>query len=230
MRSVANDSTRAGVVFNYLPDSKKEVENIHNQFSKKEKNSRLLTGETALEDNIKSLSGSNSPDILHLATHGYFFRPFENKGTSDNTLRTRIISSENPLVRSGLVFTGVNHTWLGGTPIPGLEDGVLTAYEISNLDLFNTKLAVLSACETGRGDVHDAEGVFGLQRAFKTAGVDQLIISLWKVPDEATSEMMTLFYKHYLKGKTVNEAFRKARKKMRKKYEPYYWAAFVLIE
>ena len=89
---------------------------------------------------------------------------------------------------------------------------------------------VLSACETALGDIKGSEGVFGLQRAFKMAGVKKMIVSLWQVPDKETAELMTAFYGYWLKGKTINEAFAQAQAEMRKKYSPYYWAAFVLVE
>ncbi len=97
--------------------------------------------------------------------------------------------------RSGLLFAGANYAWTG-KPIEGIEDGILTAYEVSNMYLPNTKLVVLSACETALGDIEGSEGVYGLQRAFKIAGVKNLVMSLWKVPDEATSEFMQTFYKN----------------------------------
>ena len=115
-------------------------------------------------------------------------------------------------------------------PLEGIEDGIVTAYEISQLNLSNTELVVLSACETGLGDVKGTEGVFGLQRAFKMAGVKKMIVSLWKVPDKETSELMTGFYSYWLKGKTIDAASTQAQADMRKKYSPYYWAAFVLVE
>jgi CHAT domain-containing protein len=91
-------------------------------------------------------------------------------------------------------------------------------------------LVVLSACETGLGDIYDTEGVFGLQRAFKAAGVDQLLISLWKVPDQQTLELMQYFYKFYLKTEDAAEALHQAQLKMSKKYRAYYWGAFVLMD
>ncbi|MEI9909495.1 MAG: CHAT domain-containing protein [Bacteroidota bacterium] len=98
------------------------------------------------------------------------------------------------------------------------------------MDLSKTHLVVLSACETALGDIKGNEGVFGLQRAFKLAGVKNMILSLWRVPDAETAELMTTFYNYYIKGKPVREAFNAAQKDMRAKYKPYYWAAFVLIE
>jgi CHAT domain-containing protein len=133
-------------------------------------------------------------------------------------------------MRSGLLFAGANNVWKGGE-IPGeLEDGVLTAYEVSGLDLFNTKLVTLSACETGLGDIQGTEGVYGLQRSFKMAGVDYLIMSLWQVPDKETQEFMELFYNNLTSGQQIDDAFRNTQRVMRQKYEPFYWAGFVLLE
>ena len=112
------------------------------------------------------------------------------------------------------------------------EDGILTALEISNLNLSNTDLVVLSACETGLGDIDGSEGVYGLQRAFKMAGVDLIMMSLWEVPDKETSEFMTIFYTNWLNGEDVRTAFRNTQLKMSTKYKanPEKWAAFVLFE
>jgi len=134
-------------------------------------------------------------------------------------------------MRSGLVLSGANRVWKGGETIEEMEDGILTAYEIVNMDLRNTDLVVLSACDTGLGEIHSSEGVFGLQRAFRLAGAKAIIMSLRKVDDNATVEFMQLFYKMYLKGKSKHEAFRKVQQKMKKrKYSPEVWAAFVLVE
>lgn len=103
-------------------------------------------------------------------------------------------------------------------------------YEIAQMDLSNTDLVVLSACETALGDLQGNEGVIGLQRAFKMAGVKQMIVSLWRIPDKETTELMTLFYHNWLHGQPAREALRTAQMKMKKKYPPYYWAAFVLVE
>ena len=112
----------------------------------------------------------------------------------------------------------------------GVQDGILTAKEISQLDLRDTDLVVLSACETGRGEI-TSEGVFGLQRAFKMAGVQTLVMSLWKVDDNATSLMMQTFYEHLLSGMSKREAFNLAQAAVRAKYsEPYYWAGFVMLD
>ena len=132
-----------------------------------------------------------SPEIIHIATHGFFF-PGEKTGSDNQDKETfrggipdkpAFTESENPLFRSGLLLAGAGRAWSNLQTIHGVEDGTLTAYEVSNLNLNNTRLVVLSACETGLGDIHGSEGVYGLQRAFKMAGVHYMIISLWKVPD-----------------------------------------------
>lgn len=134
------------------------------------------------------------------------------------------------MFRSGLVLAGANYVWKGRPVIPGKEDGILTAYEIAHIDLGSTDLLVLSACETALGDLQRNEGVIGLQRASKMAGVKQLIVSLWRVPDKLTAELMTLFYHNWLSGQSTRDALRSAQLNMRKKYPPYFWAAFVLVE
>ena len=185
---------------------------------------------------------------MHIATHGFFFPDpeqiraenqresvKENQGEelkfrgSTNYANWSFVNNKNPLMRSGIVLAKANEVWQRD-PLAEGEDGILTAQEVSNLDLRNTKLVVLSACETGLGDIKGSEGVFGLQRAFKMAGVKYLIMSLWQVPDKETSEFMILFYKNLIKLKDIPTAFNKTQKVMREKYDPYYWGAFVLIE
>jgi CHAT domain-containing protein len=136
------------------------------------------------------------------------------------------------MIRSGLIMAGAKQAWLTGKHPEGQEDGILTAYEISQMNLSNTELVVLSACETGLGQVSGNEGVYGLQRAFKIAGAKYLIMSLWKVDDQSTRAFMTEFYKQWLQGKqSIPQAFRAAQQSMRaKNSSPYDWAGFVLIE
>ena len=131
-------------------------------------------------------------------------------------------------MRSGLVFAGANQVW-NSTDFNKGDDGVLTAKEVAAMDLSRSKLVVLSACETGLGDIVGTEGVYGLQRAFKMAGAGKIVMSLWKVPDKETQEFMSIFYSQLTQNQSVEKAFEIAQNKMRLKYEPYFWAAFVLL-
>lgn len=212
-----------------LSGTGEEVKNIKKLFDMNRIPSRSYTGPAASEENLKYMS-DRSPQVLFIATHGFFLPEKNNKNILAMPGRNAFVSAVNPLLRTGLILSGGNYAWSGKTAIEGTEDGIVTAYEISQLNLNNTELVVLSACETGLGDVKGTEGVFGLQRAFKIAGVKKMIVSLWKVPDKETSELMTGFYSYWLKGNTIDAAFALSQAAMRKKYSPYYWAAFVLVE
>jgi CHAT domain-containing protein len=225
------------------------VSNIEKLFKSNQITSTLYTGKQASEESFKHLADNGkSPELIHIATHGFFFPEIEPKKDeiekiifrsfeqADSSIQQNIsnepafTSSENPLLRSGILLAGASRVWNKLPEIEGVEDGTLTAYEVSNMSLSNTQLIVLSACETGLGDIKGSEGVFGLQRAFKMAGVRYIIMSLWQVPDYQTSELMELFYTNWLNGMAIKEAFNMAQQTMRKKYNPFYWAAFVLIE
>jgi tetratricopeptide (TPR) repeat protein len=230
------DSTRTGA--SYLPGTKKEVETIYDVLKSKQWQVDISEGKNATENKIKSLSGKSSKSILHVATHGFAYPDKEEKrkdlAFSMMSVNDKYKASDNPMIRSGLLFGGANMTWQGkGDSLLNTtnEDGVLTAYELSQLDLSKTKLAVLSACETGKGAIQGSEGTFGLKRALKLAGVDNMIVSLWKVPDDATMEMMTLFYTELAKSKLPVQAFELAQKTMRNKYpnELKKWAGFVFV-
>ncbi len=230
------DSTRKGV--NYLPGTKKEVETIADVLKSNQWQVEVSEGENATENKLKSLSGNNSKSILHIATHGFAFPEKEEKrkemAFSMMSGNEKYKSYDNPMIRSGLLFGGANLTWQGnGDSLLKTtnEDGVLTAYELSQLDLSNTKLVVLSACQTGKGAIQGSEGTFGLKRALKLAGVENMIVSLWDVPDEPTMEMMTLFYTELSKTKKPVLSFDVAQKTMRDKYpnEPKNWAGFVFV-
>lgn len=214
-----------------LPGTAIEIQNIRELFEKNRINFSVFEKDKASEEKLKSLDGA-SPAIIHLATHGFFLPDPDQKRRENLSVdnRNAFTLSLDPLLRSGVVLAGANRVWTGNPPIEGSEDGILTAYEISQMDLSKTGLVVLSACETALGDIRGNEGVFGLQRAFKLAGVRNMILSLWKVPDAETAELMKTFYSHYIQGKTIREAFTSAQKEMRAKYKPYYWAAFVLVE
>ena len=129
-------------------------------------------------------------------------------------------------------MAGANHAWQGEKIPEGVEDGILTARDVSQMNLLNTELVVLSACQTGLGDVKGSEGVYGLQRAFKMAGARYLMLSLWKVPDETTKEFMVTFYRHLSSGMTIRDSYRNTQKELSGKYpnDPFKWAAFILIE
>ena len=140
------------------------------------------------------------------------------------------------MLRSGLYFAGANRTLAGKSTAKDLDNGVLTAMEVSNLSLRGTELVVLSACNTGQGDVKNGEGVFGLRRALQEAGAQEVLMSLWSVPDEETLELMDSFYAKWLSGIETNQALKEAQLEMREKVKaahegkdlPYYWGAFVL--
>ncbi len=211
----------------YLPATEREVRGISLLLEQQKIGARLYSGEQGSEEAFKALSHhTDAPDILHLATHGFFFIKEKVEGR-----KPVYYHAEDPLLRSGLIMAGANQKWRGKPLTSEQEDGILTAYEVSQMDLSGTDLVVLSGCETGLGEVSDVEGVYGLQRAFQMAGVRYLIMSLWQVPDEETRHMMMFFYQEWLqKGRSIQAAFQSARQQMRVKYEPYYWAGFVLVE
>jgi CHAT domain-containing protein/tetratricopeptide (TPR) repeat protein len=217
--------------------TRKEVEQIHSTLFNHGYKVDLFTGEHASEDALKKAGQHNkvSPKIAHLATHGYFYaEPGEPEDTQDG--KPAFMLSGHPMIRSGLILAGGNTTWTQYDASDDLklqgEDGILTAFEISQLNLRNTELVVLSACETGLGDIQANEGVYGLQRAFKIAGVRYLIMSLWQVPDRATMTFMTEFYRNWLEHDlTITEAFRKTQRQMRDRFfNPYDWGGFILLE
>ena len=127
-------------------------------------------------------------------------------------------------------MSGGQHAWLGENIPDGIDDGILTAEEIAGLNLSGTDLLVLSACQTGLGEI-GGDGVYGLQRGFKIAGVNTIIMSLWEVSDAATEVLMTKFYSMLTKGKSKREAFDAAVETVKKEYEsPEYWAAFIMLD
>ena len=215
-----------------LPDAKKEIDTISKTIAKSNISISVVSGGSATEEAFKALDGK-SPQVLHMATHGFFLSVKESKTkTIESSIENSFTIQQNPMFRSGLVLAGGNHAWKGKSIPANREDGILTAYEIAQLDLSNTELLVLSACETGLGDLkHANEGVVGLQRAFKLAGVKTMVVSLWRVPDKETVELMTLFYNNWLGGLTIREALHHAQMEMKKKkYSAFYWASFVVVE
>ncbi|MBK9719403.1 MAG: CHAT domain-containing protein [Saprospiraceae bacterium] len=231
------DSTLRGGSWNYLPGTEDEVNTIGTMMMASGLDVKTKKGYQATEESFKNIGANNSPSpkILHIASHGYFFpdpKSTSNIAGFENQKEPVFKMSEHPMLRSGLILAGGNAAWQGKQTLEGREDGVLTAYEISQMNLSNTELVVLSACETGLGEIQGNEGVYGLQRAFKIAGAKYIIMSLWQVPDKQTSLLMTTFYKKWLKEKmTIPDAFQSAQKELRNAgLDPYQWAGFILCE
>ena len=239
-RSISSTLPNRGPVL-YLPGTKKEAETIHSLLNSNNITSTLYTASEANEESFKSLSGKHR-NILHIGTHGfywedttarkqdYFSQRIQLQMLGDNQLQKPTI---DPLTRCGLLFAGSNIALSGhSNDLPeGVQDGILTAKEISLMDLRDADLVVLSACETAKGDI-TSEGIFGLQRAFKMAGVQTIIMSLWKVNDQATQMLMTEFYTNWIsKNQSKREAFKNAQNTVRAKFEePEYWAGFILLD
>jgi CHAT domain-containing protein/Tfp pilus assembly protein PilF len=220
----------------FLEGTKVELEQINSTVAQNTWTTSVLSGNEAIEENLIKLEGKEAKSILHVATHGFAFPEYNFKDTalSKNSLRYSYRYSTNPMVRSGLILAGGNWAWTGSDTLTKLgaeQNGILTALEVSQLNLKKTKLVVLSACETGLGTIEGSEGTFGLKRGFKLAGVEQMIVSLWSVPDKETMELMTLFYSDLTKTLNPVLSFDKAQKEMRSKYpqEPEKWAGFVLV-
>jgi CHAT domain-containing protein/Flp pilus assembly protein TadD len=225
-----SDSTLRGGSWRYLPGTEKEVVELEKIMTGAGFKAQVFKGFTGSEARFKAMP-KVSPRIIHIATHGFFF-PDPKTATRDDD-QVVFKNSDHPLMRSGLVLAGGNYAWQIGKPLkPGVEDGILTAYEISQLDLSQTELVVLSACETALGDIKGSEGIYGLQRAFKIAGAKRILMSLWQIPDQQTSRLMMLFYKNWLSDKMLpGEALRTAQNALRERgYDPFYWAGFVLVE
>ncbi len=208
-----------------LPGTQIEIDQVKNILDSNHWQTINYTDEDASEKSLKSI---DYPGILHIATHGFFVDEKEVSATFKLGAATEY-AKQNPLLRSGLLLSGASNFIQNNFRIDE-ENGILTAYEAANLNLDNTELVILSACETGKGDVQNGEGVYGLQRAFQTAGASAIIMSLWKVDDQATQELMTSFYQSWMNGSSKAEAFRQAQLQTKVKYNhPYYWGAFVMM-
>lgn len=202
-------SDERGSYMTDLPGTEKEIHAIAQKVEDHNLPYEKFLGIEATEKRIKELE---NPRVLHIATHGYF----------------KVVDSgdsffDDPMLSSGLLLTGA-----GDTTLIDDENGILTAYEITSLNLTDTDLVILSACESGVGEGRDGQGIYGLSRAFIMAGSKSIISSLWKVDDTATQKYMELFYSHWLKNHEVRVAMSFARDELRKEYpHPYYWGAFV---
>lgn len=229
-------AVRSGVCDDDLVGARKGAYYLYDLLTRQGINPILRSDHQATEESVKQIGlSAPSPGLLHFSTHGFSFPdpdgPHRILGFGGDTLVFKV--SANPLIRSGLTLAGSNYVLTNKHPMPGMEDGILTADEVKQMNLSNTELVVLAACETGLGDIKGNEGVYGLQRAFRIAGAKNVLVSLWTVHDEATEELMTCFYQNWLEQKMpLRVALEEAQQWMRgqEKYRnPYYWAGFVLI-
>jgi CHAT domain-containing protein len=223
------------LLFDPLPGTAAEADAIQPLLP----NATVLTEAKATEQAIKQVE---APRILHIATHGFFIdvdlvapsaNLFDNRGPIASVRprpgaeigESAPINQENPLLRSGLALAGFNTRSSGGS-----EDGALTALEVAGLNLRGTKLVVLSACETGVGDVANGEGVYGLRRALAIAGAESQLISLWKVSDAGTKDLMVDYYQRLLSGEGRSDSLRQVQLAMLNSpnyQHPYFWASFI---
>ena len=210
--------------FSYLPNSKEEVDEVAGILKEKNVNVTTLTGSEGTEESFLSMNG-NAPEFLLISTHGFYY-------TKEKAAQVDYLSGySDAMSLSGLIMAGANRAWRGD-PLPdGVQSGILTASKISRLDLEGNEIVVLSACQTAQGET-TAEGVYGLQRAFKKAGVNTIMMTLWSVSDESTKEFVTAFFERLASnGWHKREAFEYAKRTIRNKYsEPYYWAHFVMLD
>lgn len=221
---VALRGSTADGAFPPLIHTKAEVEEIADILSRNDYDVLLLSEQRGTEESFVSMHG-NSPSILHVATHGFYYTPGEAESVD------YLKGYKDAMALSGLALSGANMAWRGGELPNGVMSGILTADNIARLDLSATDMVVLSACRTACGAA-TPEGLFGLQRAFKKAGVGTLVMTLWDVSDKVTGEFMTAFYSRLpLCQWNKHEAFEGARADIRARYpEPFYWAAFIMVD
>ena len=232
------ENNRAGI--RYLPATKIEGEIIESKLKNNDIQCSFLNNIRGTEESFYALDRSNT-NILHVATHGFYWSQSELDSLQAKRdislsligLNTNLSIEEKAMTRSGLFLSGANLS-LSGQELPNNTcDGILTAFEISKLDLSSVDLAVLSACKTGLGEVKSGEGIYGLQRGFKKAGVQSIVMSLWEVDDDATQKLMAEFYENYLSGKSKRESLLKSQKAVRETpgwENPVYWAGFILLD
>jgi len=222
-----------------LPGTGAEVSAIAAMMQKQAWKTAVYTGDEALKTVVEHTS---SPRVIHLATHGFFLPDQQIEAQQPGDARAvrseaRPSAVSDPMLRSGLYFAGADRALAGNPSPPGLDNGILTALEAGNLDLTGTQLIVLSACNTGQGDVRNGEGVFGLRRALQEAGAQSILMTLWSVPDKETLDLMQRFYSKWLVGVEVHQALKEAQLEVREQVKadhdgkdlPYYWGAFVLV-
>lgn len=221
---------RTGALFP-LDETEEEVRSVDSFLKEAGWQTEVYTGDKAAKATILKV---RSPRILHIATHGFFLA--DQKSWVREFGHDVPPGFEDPMLRSGLFLAGAGNTLSQSTHARLDDNGVLTAFEAAQLNLQGTELVVLSACETGLGEVRNGEGTFGLRRALQEAGAASVLMSLWRVRDRETSELMQIFYKEWLSGKEKTEALKEAQLQMRerviKRYGndlPFYWGAFVLV-
>lgn len=218
------DIVRGDSVFRELPNSRIEVESIAEILRRSKFEVTSYVGMNGTEESFLNMHGK-SPQILHLATHGFYYTPIQ--ANEIDYLR----GYSDAMSLSGLIMSGGNAAWSGKKLPEGVLGGVLTANNISCLDFSNTDMVVLSACQTGQGNV-TAEGLYGLQRAFKKAGVGTMVMTLWSVSDKVTTEFMIKFYEVLaVNDWDKHKAFKQAKSYIRTQHpDPYHWAAFVMLD
>ena len=224
--ALRGEIVRGDSVFHDLQGTKEEILKIEDLLKRNKWQVFSYMGKNGTEESFLNMHGK-SPKLLHLATHGFYYTP--NRAENVDYLK----GYTDAMSLSGLVLSGGNAAWLG-KPLPkGVLGGILSANDIARLDLSNTDMVVLSACQTGQGKA-TAEGLYGLQRAFKKAGVGTVVMSLWNVSDKTTSEFMTTFYERLADKKNAwnkRKAFEEAKVIIRQRYlEPFHWAAFVMLD
>lgn len=209
-----------------MPGTEKEVDELQELLKKNGWITDEYVEKSASEDQVKSLS---SPKIFHVATHG-FYTPAITQDELAELTESEARMTENPLLKTGLLLSGAGDILNKTNYNYNLESGILTAYEAMSLNLDQTDLVVLSACQTGLGDIANGEGVYGLQRAFLVAGAKVLIMSMFKVDDDATQKLILNFYRKWLATNNLRQSFVNAKKELRLDYpEPIYWGAFMMI-
>jgi CHAT domain-containing protein len=209
-----------------LPGTEKEVAELDQLLKQRGWTTNEYVETSASEDQLKTIS---SPKIFHIATHGFYTPAIDQDEMADLT-ESEAQMTENPLMKTGLLLSGAGDVLNKTKYNYNIESGILTAYEAMSLNLDQTDLVVLSACETGLGDISNGEGVYGLQRAFLVAGAKVLIMSMFKVDDEATQKLILNFYRQWLSTNNLRQSFINAKKELRVDYpEPIYWGAFMMI-
>ena len=235
MQSDALRSNTRGAV-DMLTGTLQEANDVSSMLQSAGFETQKVTGVDGNEESLKALSG-HAPSVLHLATHGFFLSNTQDQRRHLSLLEsfstTSSTQQKQAMLYTGLLMSGANHAWTNGLPVDnGLEDGIVTAFEISQIDLTGCKLVVLSACETGIG-VRSSDNAYeiNIPYALKLANAGTVVASLWEVPDEATSLLMEHFYQGITHGRQPNDALKAAQETVRQVYpQPYYWAAFYAID